>query len=324
VHWHHSAAARVVRIASLGLTIREKLHPSAQVQRLHGKHERRCSGFVPASDLPDSDAAAVCCDPRQAAACKAQHAAGAPCNAHHTHPISVLRQAHLHFFCVCFTALAHPITSASNDKLHASLHACQHVGCSRASAGAKQAARCAAEQPQPQQQQAQRSRREALAMGAAAGIVLPGMLRPGDAAAAAAPVSDQLMAQQLCRASAFDARGGLGAVGNPVAEVAEGGIAARSNDRIELGKSGGIITERLNDSSARPPGSLQQSSRGVDNPAFKQGAAFAQQSTLILPSLQVWRSRPSVLAPGHGATAQVTFCGRHEVPCVCNAQHLGA
>ena len=78
-------------------------------------------------------------------------------------------------------------------------------------------------------------------MGAAASIVLPGILRPGDAAAAAAPVSDQLMAQQLCWASAFDARGGLRAVGNPVAEVAEGGIAARSNDRIELGKSGGFL-----------------------------------------------------------------------------------
>ena len=80
-------------------------------------------------------------------------------------------------------------------------------------------------------------------MGAAAGIMLPGMLRPGDAtAAAAAPGSDALMAQQLCRASAFDARGGLGAVGNPVAEVAEGGVAARNNDRIELGKSGGFHT----------------------------------------------------------------------------------
>lgn len=80
-------------------------------------------------------------------------------------------------------------------------------------------------------------------MGAAAGIVLPGMLRPGDtAAAAAAPSSDALMAQQLCRASAVDARSGYGTVVNPVAEVAEGGVAARSNDRIELGKSGGFHT----------------------------------------------------------------------------------
>jgi hypothetical protein len=102
-----------------------------------------------------------------------------------------------------------------------------------------QAARCAAEQPPPQQ--AQRSRRDALAMGAAAGILLPGMLRPGDAAAAA-PYGDQPTAQPLCRASAFDACGGAAAARNPVAEVAEGGVAARTNDRIELGKSGGHRT----------------------------------------------------------------------------------
>jgi hypothetical protein len=162
-------------------------------------------------------------------------------------------------------------------------------------------------------------------MGAAAGILLPGMLRPGDAAvAAAAPGSDALVAQQLCRASAFDARGGLGAAGNPVAEVAEGGIAARSNDRIELGKSGGYPQKGFT-TAAR--GRLGACSKAAEAWMFQRPSwedAFPQQSTSIIPSLQVWRSRPSVLAPGHGATAQVTLLGRHEVPCVCNAQHQGA
>lgn len=105
-----------------------------------------------------------------------------------------------------------------------------------------QAARCSSAPQQPRDQAQQHSRRAALAMGAAAGIVLPGMLRPDGAAAAVSPnAARQPGAQQaLCRASAFDGGAGLASAAraNPVADVAEGSIAARSNDRIELGKSG--------------------------------------------------------------------------------------
>lgn len=101
-----------------------------------------------------------------------------------------------------------------------------------------QAARCEATPQQAgSQQPAQHSRRTALAMGAAASLAAPQLLRPSDAFAA--------LQQPLCRTSVYESgvSGTANAVGggftaNPVADLAEGSTAERRGDRITLGKSG--------------------------------------------------------------------------------------
>ncbi len=101
-----------------------------------------------------------------------------------------------------------------------------------------QAARCEATPQQAgSQQPAQHSRRTALAMGAAASLAAPQLLRPSDASAA--------LQQPLCRTSAYESgvggtasAAGGGFTANPVADLAEGSTAERRGDRITLGKSG--------------------------------------------------------------------------------------
>ena len=136
---------------------------------------------------------------------------------------------------------------------HPELVACLHLGChevlvvlcdtcSSVTGMTLQAARCSARnEPQEQPQMPpQHSRRAALALGAAAVAAGPALVRPQDASAAASAFPPAAAATQpLCRTSAVDS-GVPRAV--PIADMAEGGGAARAQDRIAVGKSGMIAT----------------------------------------------------------------------------------